>query len=149
MLIASIGLFLEILNVGKKLPRNAERTETPIIRTICLIPAFKSVMSTGSFARTIPFNTLQITIVAIEDNTKLIAAIIKLSLKKIPNTSLPLAPSARRTPISLFFYEIYVEMKFISISAANNANPRATQTNTLVIIKRISSSISSIGVEEL
>ena len=80
--------------------------------------------------------------------TKLIVAIIILSLKKIPNTSLPLAPNARSTPISLFLWLIDVEIKFIRRSAANTAKPTATHTKIEVIITKISSIMSSIAVLE-
>lgn len=70
----------------------------------------------------IAFITLQTINVAIADTAKFISDMIVLSFKKIPNISVPLAPSALKTPISRFLLEILVEMKFIRRRDANIAN---------------------------
>lgn len=52
------------------------------------------------------------------DNPVQISAITKDSEKNILNTSLPLAPTARRIPISRFLLEIDIEIKLESKRAA-------------------------------
>lgn len=53
----------------------------------------------------------------------LIIAIIKLSLKKILNTSLLLAPTALKIPISLFLWLIEIVIKFNNKRDAKIAKP--------------------------
>ena len=74
----------------------------------------------------------------------LIIAIIKLSLKKILNTSLLLAPTALKIPISLFLWLIEIVIKFNNKRDAKIAKPSP-------IYKKIFEQISKIeySVEQL
>ena len=86
--------------------------------------------------------------VPIVERTKLIIAIIKLSKKKILNTSLLLAPIALRIPISCFLYEILVAIKLDNIIIANTAKPIPMYKNTFDITFKTSLTVSSSKVTE-
>lgn len=70
-----------------------------------------------------------------------ITLIKKDSEKKILNTSVPLAPTALRIPISLFFCDIETEIKLEKRSAANTAITRPTYKNTCESDFTVSSTI--------
>ena len=101
-LIASIGRLREILSTGRKVDINATSTPTPRISANWRMPTLRSV----SVKPVPPRSELLIaeapSTVATEASTQLISVMIMLSLKKMPNTSAPLAPTARRIPISRF-----------------------------------------------
>ena len=63
---------------------------------------------------------------AIVAKMKLINAMTNASLKKILKTSLDLAPTARRIPISFFLLEIEMVMKLANNKAEKTARPKAT-----------------------
>ena len=103
---------------------NATKMLTASSKTICLKEKLNTVIKMPKFF----FNkTLIITVATptpIADKQKFIIAIMKLSAKKILNTSLLLEPIARRIPISCFLWEMLMPIKFASIKAAKTANPR-------------------------
>lgn len=98
----SIGFLCAIRLTGKKLETNATKKLTPNNNTICLMPKVSKVIVKPSSFNMARFIKKQHTLVAMQDSTKLIMQITKLSQKKIENTSLPLAPIARNMPISRF-----------------------------------------------
>ena len=102
LLMASIGFFLLIRVVGIKLARKALPQLMAKIRRTCLIPGRNNVICILSPLAIEELIIKQIIIVAKLEIPKFISAIIVASLKKIPKTSLPLAPSALKTPISRF-----------------------------------------------
>ena len=75
-------------------------------------------------------NELLITVhsiaVPIDASAEHISAITNDSENNILNTSFPLAPTARRIPISWRFCDIEVEMKLENRSIAKSANTRPT-----------------------
>ena len=125
----------------------ADSTLIPSINANCLMPTDKNTKSRPKSATTTVLIIMQVVIVAIDASTKLIPAMIKLSLKKIPNTSEPLAPSALRMPISRFLYEIEVDMKFISSREANIAIPRANHIRMLATCSIVLPNFSSTDVD--
>lgn len=73
---------------------------------------------------------MTVPIVRVVATIKLIKAIIKASFKKIPKTSLLLAPKALRIPISCFLLETDTPMKLINNKEAKTAKIILTIKNT-------------------
>ena len=143
---ASTGRLREILKVGIKLAISATTTATARMRAICRIPKFKTLMERLYSFFSDALMTLVTTPVAIELSTKFISAIMTLSTAKMPYTSLPRAPTARKIPISLRLYEILVEMKFVSISAAKTAKPIPIYKNIFDVDSTKSFTLSSVVI---
>lgn len=122
-LIASIGFLEAIFFTGRKLASVATKRLTINKRRIWRGPKFNTVIKTPSSFLIATLIIVVATNTPIAESRKLIMAIIKLSEKKIRNTSLLLEPIARRIPISCFLCEILVPIKFASIKDANTANP--------------------------
>ena len=100
--IASIGFILEIFLTGSRLAITVMRNTITKINPICRMPNINGVKPIPIALDIIGFNTAQITPVPIEANTPEIRARRNPSHIKILNTSIPLAPRARKIPISYF-----------------------------------------------
>ncbi len=116
----SIGFFPVILMTGNTVASAATQNTDRNKDATCKKPALNSDTTK------IPFNTAQSTKIPIVDNTKLIHAIIKLSIKQMNAISLRRAPNALNMPSSFFFESIETVKKFIK------SNPEKTQ-NTIEI----------------
>ena len=104
------------LRTGRNVPREAITiAPNAIIPTLIILKSNKAMPT--SFIIDL-FIKKQMIIEPAIDKTKQIKAIKPDSEKKILNKSLPLAPTARKIPISLVFAAIEVEIKFNSINAA-------------------------------
>lgn len=102
LLMLSIGFFLANLNTGIKHDINATNKATPNIKAICLNPKIIKVNEIPKSLIKTLLIIVQTTPQPIDDKTKFIIQMIKLSAKKIEKTSFPRAPIALSTPISRF-----------------------------------------------
>ena len=106
----STGEHLDAFNTGKKVPTKAIIIDVNNKNNTLINLKFKKEILTTE-ATAIVLITEQATTLKIADNTKQIVVIIKASVMKILNTSPPLAPTARRIPISFFLFSIATDMK--------------------------------------
>ena len=90
-----------------------------------------------------PFIIMQARPPHTDERTKHIIAIMTASEKNILNTSIPLAPTARRMPISLRLDDMDVEMKLNSMSAENTAMTSPMIRNTIVSVSNILDMLSA------
>ena len=125
-------------NTGRNVEINATTSAIPTIIPTDTIPNTNSVTCKFISDFKIELISPQPKNAPISASTVHIPTIIPASAKKILNTSVPLAPTARKIPISLRLFEIDIEIKLNIKSAENTANTCPTPRKTIESVEAIS-----------